>query len=56
MTSPLNEAAAARWGTENFPDGIPRAAVDECELALLRKHGDFEAWLKIGWIPYYRVG
>ena len=30
---PFNEAAAARWGAENFPDGIPRAAVDECELA-----------------------
>ena len=40
---PLNEEAATRWGEENFPEGIPQPAVDECEAALKRKGGDFEA-------------
>ena len=41
--APFNEAAAAVWGTENFPNGIPSISVEECELALQQKSGDFQA-------------
>ena len=44
--APLNEDAAARWGKENFPGGIPQSAVDNCEAALEQKGGDFESLAK----------
>ena len=40
---PLNEEAATQWEKDNFPEGIPQSAVDECEDALERKGGNFEA-------------
>ena len=40
---PLNEEAATQWGKDNFPEGITQSAVDECEGALEKRGGDFEA-------------
>ena len=41
--APLNEDAAAQWGKENFPGGIPPSAVDKCEAVLRQREGDLEA-------------
>ena len=44
----LNEEAATQWGKENFPEGIPRSTVDECEAALEQKGETSRPWHKKG--------